>query len=79
MRDCAVSMSGNFEPDGTQSSGGERPLTFPAICYIAFWPIDFRPTVWATSMPRHFASSIVQDQLLTSRNSQLSSINAGPI
>ena len=79
MRDCAVSMSGNFEPDGTQSSGGERPLTFPAICYIAFWHIGFRPTVWATSMPRHFASSTVQDQLLTSGNSQLSSINAGPI
>ena len=72
-------MSGNFEPDGTQCSGGERPLTFPAICYFAFWHIGFRPTVWATSMPRHFASSIVLDQLLTSGSSQPSSINAGPI
>ena len=79
MRDCAVSMSANFEPDGTQCSGGERPLTCPAICYFAFWPIGFRPTVWATSMSRHFASSTVQDQLLTSGNSQSSSINAGPI
>ena len=29
LRDCAVSMSANFEPDGTQCSGGERPLDLP--------------------------------------------------
>ena len=78
-RDCAVSMSGSFEPDGTQSSGGERPLTFPAICYFAFWHTGFRPTFWATSMPRHFAFSTVQDHLLKSGNLLLSSINAAPI
>jgi hypothetical protein len=43
-------MCGNFEPDGTQSSGGDRPLTFHAICYFVFWHIGFKPTVWATSM-----------------------------
>ena len=42
-RACAVSMSGNFEPDGTRCSGGQRPLTFPAICCFAFWLIGFRP------------------------------------
>ena len=72
-------MSADFEPDGTLSSGGERPLTFRAICYFAFWHIGFRLTVWAISMPRHFASSTAQDHLLTSEDLQLSSINAGPI
>jgi len=55
------------------------PATFPAICYFAFWHIGFRPTVWAISMPRHFASSTGRDHLRTSENLQLSSINAGPI
>ena len=79
MRDCAISMSANFEPDGIQSSGGEHPLTFPAICYFVFSHIGFKPTVWATSMPRHFASSTAHDHLLMSEGLRLSSTNAGPI
>ena len=48
----------------------------PRHLLFAFWPIGFRPTVWATSMPRPFASSTVQDHLLMSENLQPSSINA---
>ncbi len=72
-------MSGDFEPDGKPSSDGEHPLTFPAICYFAFWPIGFRLTVWATLMPRHFVSSTAQDHLWMSGNVSLSSINAESI
>ena len=44
-------MSENCEPDGTRSSGGEHPLTCPAICCFVFWPIGCKPIGSATSMP----------------------------
>jgi len=49
-------MSASFEPDGTQPSGGERPLTFPAICYFAFWRTSSNSTNLATLIPEYFVS-----------------------
>ena len=36
---CAVSMSGNCEPDGIRCSGGEHPLTCPVTCCFVSWLI----------------------------------------
>ena len=63
LRDCVISMSVNFKPDGIQSSGGERPLSFPAICYFVSWHIGFRQTALATTMPKQFVSSTGLDHL----------------
>ena len=50
-RVCAVSMSGNSEPDGTRCSGGAHPLTCPATCCFGFWLIGCKPIGSANWMP----------------------------
>ena len=38
-----ISTSASFGLVGTPYSGGDRPLTCPAICCFAFWPTGFKP------------------------------------
>jgi len=45
-------MSVRFGLVGTLYSGGDRPLTCPAISCFAFWLTDFKPIAWVTWMAR---------------------------
>jgi hypothetical protein len=58
-----ISASASFGLIGTPYSGGDRPLTCPAISCFAFSLTGCRPITWVTWIARAGACSIAQSLL----------------